>query len=239
MILFQRLTSIACLLLLMGSANATTFTFTDTPLKKILITEAGVTPIPGPGFDGIVAPTGPLTRTIDYTPLRTITSAILTVQLSDDTSTTQGVGFVDIPSEVVQMNSVTGTGTITPPPATQAADDVDGNSTTVPAITPTLYLDVATLPPPGTISDYFMIDVASILSLSGGSLSFELEALNFYDAIPILPGFPGGPYVEDAIYNGATLTIEGTEVPVPPSLLLLGTALFGFIGFFRNKTPVA
>ena len=260
MILFQRLIAITWLFALMGSANAKTFIFYDTPLKKILITESGVPKtIPGPGFDGEVAPQGPITRAIDYTPLRKIKSAILTVQLSDDTSSTLGKHFVDVPSEKAMLYSVTGTSTITP----LSIAEVDGNSIVVPGTPPPvasglpLMLDVATFPPPGTTSGYFDVDVTSIVSLVGGTLSYELLALSFYDVIPILPGFGGGPYVEDFIYNGAkltingnavkgravpdgaNLTIEGTAVPVPPSLLLLGTALFGFIGFFRKKTPVA
>lgn len=202
-----------------GLANASTFTFTDS-------------------VTGLVTETSSITRTVGYSGLDgAITSAFLTIDLSDDESSTF-TGFVDVPVEYARLT--VGGNTFT-------SDDIDGNNTAIPFTSIEADLIVGgtfSLTPPsasatpnpalGTVDTYFNVDVTSLLGGTSGSLSLSLSALDTISNFPSFLG--GGAYTEDYTYQNATLTI--TTVPVPAAVWLMGSSL-GLLGLSRKKSMTA
>lgn len=229
MIFFSRALASAMVLGFAGVANATSFTFDDAPASSTLVSELDATSF---------------SSSVDYAGLDgAISSAVLTVFLSDDSSSTFGPTYVDTPIENVRLSSVTGSlGAVSP----GLVAEVDGNSGVAAGIT----ADVsgaqefpvgsgAPTPAPGTIGSYFNIDVTALLGGTSGTLSFILDVLDTRTSFPdvTLPGgqvVPGGIYLEDFNYEGAQLSIV-TAVPVPAAAWLLASGLIGLLGFSRKR----
>ncbi len=219
----KTLTKIAALALsvgLTGLANASSFTFSDS--SSATISELD---------------TSSFTSSIDYSALdNSITSAILTINLSDDRSSTFQ-NTVDLPLEIAQLTSVTGSlGSAGNSASPLASAEVDGNSGTINETI--LFMEInysgdISSPTLGTISPYFNYDVTNLLGGTSGSLSFTLDALDTISNFPLLLG--GGLYIEDFNYESAVLSIETSPVPVPATIWLMGSSLLGLFGYSRKR----
>lgn len=219
----KTLTKIAAFALSLGVAgivNASSYTFSDS--SSALVSELDTTSF---------------TSSIDYSALdSSITSAILTINLSDDSSSTFP-NAVDLPLEMAQLTSATGSlGSAGNSATPLASAEVDGNSGTINEtilFTNFSYTGDISSPTLGTISPYFNYDVTNLLSGTSGSLSFTLDALDTISNFPALLG--GGLYIEDFNYESAVLSIETSAVPVPSAIWLMASGLLGLFGNSRKR----
>lgn len=236
-------------LLNISNAMAITQTFPGTSVSD-LITEAG----------------GTYTSSINYTPFWTpglVTSATLTLFLSDDASTILNpFNAIDIPREWAQVSNIRDGGlnmvgskffevehtsplfnlasvgpfnTVFP-----GSEGFENPLTTRPITNAALFAAATTgagIIHPSAMS--YDIDVTSFMNSVGlgGTLEFDLTALNLYGTVPLPPDFlaavapfgfnPLDPQTtfEDYLFKGAQLTVSA--VPEPSMYFMLALGLFG------------
>jgi hypothetical protein len=196
------LTSLTTFALLAGSAaaSASSQTFNLTPATAFLVTEANAAA-------GVTATSynGSINYTTGLWAAGGVSSAILTLNLQDDTSTNAGPTLIDIPREWAKLTSVSdGSQSLSTLPALQEVDShlITGaqiNGALIAQGKPTLSTTDANIAaarvgilglenvlgvPPST-SGYFNLDVSSLLNASNsGVLNFGMGVDSKYADIP-------------------------------------------------------
>ncbi|GEM_PF-3671074 len=202
-----------------NAVNATSYSFLDPSFAYV---PEGTTYLGSVSYSGLDSP---------------ITSAILTIFLSDDESSSFP-GFVDIPTENAELAFVTGNASDVSP---GLIAEVDGNSVLFSGL-PVDDNGALSGPPPiatpplGTVGSYFNFDVTSLLNpgITSGTVSFDLVAQDLIASFPPLLG--GGPYIEDFNYEGAELAIETSAVPLPAAVWFMASGLIALFGFTGRKS---